>query len=344
MHDSEFHEIEKELESNFTIENHKGYNLYSGISKKFNRSVSIKVISDIFNQFYGPKKIIRELQIYSQLNHENISNLINLKFKTHFNKPDSIFITSELLDTTLYKIILSNQELTEDHRRFFIYQILRALKYLHSANIIHKNIRPDNILLSANCDLKLQILFFQDFQPTNGTMIDRWYRSPEQLFFSESVSFPTDIWSVGCIFYEIIMRRPLFPGNSWLPYQLNTIINTIGSPEDDDLYYLTNKRYIDLMNRFQKVDKVNFSELVTKASKDEIDLIEQMLMWNPSKRISVDEALKHSYFEDLHDLSDEPMTSPIEPLNINIDENNKAEMKKCVESEIKKICENHNFI
>ena len=97
----EHDEIEKAMDGGFFMEHHSKYDLYSGIHKEYNRRISVKIITDIFDGLYGPKKILNELYIYSQLNHENLTNLINLKYHSHSNKSDSIVIVSESSDTNL---------------------------------------------------------------------------------------------------------------------------------------------------------------------------------------------------------------------------------------------------
>ena len=100
--------------------------------------------------------------------------------------------------------------------QYFLYQILRGLKYIHSANVIHRDLKPSNLLLSANCDLK--ICDFGLARPSSESdmmteyVVTRWYRAPELLLNSTDYSAAIDVWSVGCIFMELINRQPLFPG------------------------------------------------------------------------------------------------------------------------------------
>ena len=136
------------------------------------------------------------------------------------------------------------------------------------------------------------------------------------------------------------MRKRLFPGINTID-QLRIIIETIGKPDDDDLYYLKNRKAIQFMKSFQKVKEVDWNSLVQNGTSDEIDLIKMMLEWNPSKRISVDEALKHQYFEGLHEPSDEPSTSPINL--IKTEGLTKDELAKCFWTEIQNIREKREF-
>ena len=161
---------------------------------------------------------------------------------------DDVYIVSDLMDTDLSQIIRSSQTLTDEHVQYFIYQILRGLLYLHSAGVIHRDLKPGNILVNANCDAK--ICDFGLARPLNAIedmgsnahmtyyVTTRWYRAPEVLLcdqyskpclfffsFEESLSilslmfmicYTVDVWSTGCILGELIGRKPLFPGKNRL--------------------------------------------------------------------------------------------------------------------------------
>lgn len=103
-----------------------------------------------------------------------------------------------------------------DFLQYFLYQILRGLKYIHSANVLHRDLKPSNLLLNANCDLK--ICDFGLARPTAENefmteyVVTRWYRAPELLLNSSDYTAAIDVWSVGCIFMELMNRKPLFAG------------------------------------------------------------------------------------------------------------------------------------
>lgn len=110
--------------------------------------------------------------------------------------------------------------------QYFLYQILRGLKYVHSAHVLHRDLKPSNLLLNANCDLKIG-----DFglaRTTSETdfmteyVVTRWYRAPELLLNCSEYTAAIDIWSVGCILGEIMTRQPLFPGKDYV-HQLRLI-------------------------------------------------------------------------------------------------------------------------
>jgi serine/threonine protein kinase len=104
--------------------------------------------------------------------------------------------------------------------QYFLYQLLRGLKYIHSANVLHRDLKPSNLLLNANCDLK--ICDFGLARTTSETdfmteyVVTRWYRAPELLLNCSEYTAAIDVWSVGCIFMELLNREPLFPGRDYV--------------------------------------------------------------------------------------------------------------------------------
>ncbi|XP_024636376.2 mitogen-activated protein kinase homolog NTF6, partial [Medicago truncatula] len=125
--------------------------------------------------------------------------------------------------------------------QYFLYQLLRGLKYIHSANVLHRDLKPSNLLLNANCDLK--ICDFGLARTTSETdfmteyVVTRWYRAPELLLNCSEYTAAIDVWSVGCILMEIIRREPLFPGKDYVQ-QLALITELLGSPNEEDLGFL----------------------------------------------------------------------------------------------------------
>ncbi|PKI31190.1 hypothetical protein CRG98_048436 [Punica granatum] len=213
------------------------------------------------------------------------------------------------MDTDLHQIIRSSQALTDDHCQYFLYQLLRGLKYVHSANVLHRDLKPSNLLLNANCDLK--ICDFGLARTTSETdfmteyVVTRWYRAPELLLNCSEYTAAIDIWSVGCILMEIITREPLFPGKDYAQ-QLALITELLGSPGDSDLGFLRSENARKYVKQLPQVPKQSFSKKFPEASPLAIDLAERMLVFDPRERITVDEALNHPYLLSLHEINEEP--------------------------------------
>ncbi|CAN6483754.1 unnamed protein product [Victoria cruziana] len=224
---------------------------------------------------------------------------------------NDVYIAYELMDTDLHQIIRSNQPLTEEHCQYFLYQILRGLKYIHSANVLHRDLKPSNLLLNANCDLKIcdfglaRITSETDFM--TEYVVTRWYRAPELLLHSAEYTTAIDVWSVGCIFMELMNRQPLFPGRDHV-HQLRLLMELIGTPTDNDLGFVSEnaRRYIQQLPRHARQ---SFTQKFPHVHPLAIDLVERMLTFDPRQRITVEDALAHPYLASLHDISDEPVCS-----------------------------------
>jgi len=205
----------------------------SSLDKSIDEKVAIKMIPKAFHDEIDAKRILREIKLLKHLKHENIIGIRDMmpplaRYAEDFH---DVYITTDLMETDLHRIIYSKQSLSIDHVQYFVYQILRALKYIHSANVIHRDLKPSNLLVNSNCDLKIC-----DFGLARGIMSDddmeasrvegslllteyvvtRWYRAPEIMLSCHEYAKPIDLWSVGCIFAELLARKPYFPGEDYI--------------------------------------------------------------------------------------------------------------------------------
>jgi mitogen-activated protein kinase 1/3 len=288
----------------------------SAIDEVSNHKVAIKKVQNSVNNNTDGKRIVREIRLLRMFQHDNIMNIHDLIMPPNVTSPQQVsdlYIVSELMSTDLYRIIYSNQPLSLDHTQYFIYQILRALKYMHSARVIHRDLKPSNILVNANCDIKLCDLGLARGLLNNDKeaeeelteyVVTRWYRAPEIMLGCEAYSTAIDVWGVGCIFAELIKRRAIFMGDDYLD-QLQRICAAIGRPSEAELEFVTSvraKNYImDLPNT-----QCDFDDRFPDLDPQAMDLLKQMLIFDPNHRISVIEALQHPYMASLHLPEDEP--------------------------------------
>lgn len=291
----------------------------SSLTHHAGKEVAIKKIGNAFESVIDAKRTLREMKLLQHLDHENIIRIVDLwPPQGNGGSVDpaqftDVYIAYELMDTDLHQIVKSNQTLTDEHCQYFVYQILRGLKYIHTANVLHRDLKPSNLLVNANCDLKIC-----DFGLARGNadpgagefmteyVVTRWYRAPELLLSCTDYDAPIDIWSVGCILAELLGRRPIFPGRDYL-HQLTLIKKTVGAPPVEDLDWITNekaRRYISQLPSTPR--RTNWQELYPEANPEAVDLLSKMLVFHPSHRITVDEALAHPWLQSLHDLNDEP--------------------------------------
>ncbi|XP_073283060.1 mitogen-activated protein kinase homolog NTF3-like, partial [Primulina huaijiensis] len=127
----------------------------SSVNRETNEKVAIKKIYNAFENRIDALRTLRELKLLRHLRHENVIALKDVMLPIHKGSFKDVYLVYELMDTDLHQIIKSSQTLSNDHCQYFLFQLLRGLKYLHSANILHRDLKPGNLLINANCDLKI---------------------------------------------------------------------------------------------------------------------------------------------------------------------------------------------
>ncbi|EOR02032.1 Mitogen-activated protein kinase HOG1 [Wallemia ichthyophaga EXF-994] len=276
--------------------------LCSSTDQKSGGPVAIKKVMKPFSAPVLAKRTYRELKLLKHLRHENIISLLDV-----FISPgEDIYFITELLGTDLHRL-LSSRPLERQFVQYFLYQMLRALKFVHPAGVVHRDLKPSNILINENCDLKIcdfGLARLQDPQMT-GYVSTRYYRAPEIMLTWQEYDSAVDIWSVGCIFAEMIDGRPIFPGKDHV-HQLTVITELLGSPPEDVINTITSENTRRFVDALPKRHKISFADRFPNANAEEIDLLEKMLDFNPKKRITAADALAHPYLAPYHDPEDEP--------------------------------------
>ncbi|KAJ3052734.1 Mitogen-activated protein kinase [Rhizophlyctis rosea] len=277
------------------------------------QEVAIKKVQKVFEKSILAKRALREIKLLKHFNgHENITGLLDMDIvdPTNYNE---IFLVQELMEADLHQIIRSEQPLTDAHFQYFVYQICRGLKYIHSANVLHRDLKPGNLLVNADCELKIcDFGLARGLSDTNtGFMTEyvatRWYRAPEIMLSFKSYTKAIDMWSVGCIFAELLGGKPLFKGRDYVD-QLNQILSILGTPDDATLRRIGSERAQLYIRSLPRMKKIPWSQLYPKASPAALDLLEKLLTFDPAARITVEEALAHPYLEAYHDVEDEPVS------------------------------------
>ena len=282
----------------------------SAIDNRYNRKIAIKKCTNAFEDVIDGKRILREIKLLQHFDHENVCPLLDMipptESQQKSGKFNDVYLVLNYMESDLHKIIYSRNKLTDEHYQYFIYQILRGLKYIHSMGVIHRDLKPSNLLVNSNCDLKIC-----DFGLARGLdwnqelteyVVTRWYRAPEIMCSHQDYNEKIDVWSVGTILAEMIRRKPLFAGDHYI-HQLNLIFELIGTPKtSQDLQCVSNVKALKYIQKLSPKQSVNFEKYFGSnhgATKNSIDLLKKMLIFNPNKRISVNDALKHSYFKAL---------------------------------------------
>ncbi|KAL7064852.1 hypothetical protein AAHC03_05415 [Spirometra sp. Aus1] len=294
--------------SHSSLEKGLGYGafgvVWSVIDPRDGRKVALKRIPRVFHNPITAKRVYRELKMLSLLRHDNVVSLIDVVKTDSYSSFDEVYLLFELMQTDLHKIIVSPQPLSSDHVKIFLYQILRGLRYLHSAGIIHRDIKPGNMLVNSNCLLKIcDFGLARMDDPKNQAqltqeVVTQYYRSPELLMEASRYSYGVDIWSVGCTFAELLSRRILFPAHSPLE-QIELILNLTGTPSMEDLEHCHPEACCFVLSfRPRRPNLATLYSLSPDMNASAVDLLSGMLRFNPKERITAEEALSHPYLEE----------------------------------------------
>lgn len=248
----------------------------------------------------------RELQIMRMLDHTNIVKLKHC-FYSSGEKQDEVYLNLvlEYIPETVYRISRHYSKVTASIPAIFIklyvYQLLRALAYIHSSNVTHRDIKPQNLLL----DPASQVLKLCDFgsakilvpnEPNISYICSRYYRAPELIFGATDYLPAIDIWSTGCVMAELMLGQPLFPGESGVD-QLVEIIKVLGTPSKDEIMAM-NRNYTEF--KFPQIKPHPWHKVFrVRTTPDAIDLVSKMLQYSPTKRLRPMEGLTHEYFDEL---------------------------------------------
>ncbi|KAK9473623.1 kinase-like domain-containing protein [Dipodascopsis tothii] len=276
--------------------------------------VAIKKVTNIFSKKILCKRALREMKLLMHFRgHKNITCLYDVDV-VDANNFNEIYLYEELMECDMHQIIRSQQPLTDAHYQSFIYQILCGLKYIHSANVLHRDLKPGNLLVNADCELKICDFglargFSADPKENAGFLTEyvatRWYRAPEIMLSFQSYTKAIDVWSVGCILAELLGGKPFFKGHDYVD-QLNQILHYLGTPSEETLSRIGSPRAQEYVRGLPYMPKIPFTKLFPTANPEALDLLERMLAFDPSERITVAEALNHPYLKIWHDPADEP--------------------------------------
>lgn len=245
-----------------------------------------------------PSTAIREISLLRELNHPNIVNL-----KDVIHQDNKLYLVFEFLDQDLkHYIDRVNGPLQSLLVKSYLHQLISGIAFCHSHRVLHRDLKPQNLLIDRNGRLKLADFglaraFGVPMRSYTHEVVTLWYRAPEILLGGKKYSTAVDMWSIACIFAEMVTRKPLFPGDSEID-QLFQIFRCLGTPTEETWPGVTSLP--DYKTTFPRWGAQALAKFVPNLDECGLDLLTRMLVYEPSKRISARQALKHPYFNELH--------------------------------------------
>ncbi|KAI0052810.1 Pkinase-domain-containing protein [Auriscalpium vulgare] len=244
-----------------------------------------------------PSTAIREISLLKELKDDNIVRLLDI-----VHADQKLYLVFEFLDVDLKRYIeqgnAAGRPISLELSQKFTHQLTSGLLYCHSHRILHRDLKPQNLLIKHDnlklADFGLARAFGIPMRTYTHEVVTLWYRAPEVLLGSRHYSTAIDMWSVGCIFAEMVMRgNPLFPGDSEID-QIFKIFKILGTPNEETWPGV--KQLPDYKPTFPQWSARDFTEHVPNLDAAGIDLIKQLLNYDTARRISAKRALIHPYF------------------------------------------------
>eukprot|EP00033_Pygsuia_biforma_P000709 GCRY01000830.1.p1 GENE.GCRY01000830.1~~GCRY01000830.1.p1 ORF type:complete len:397 (+),score=37.48 GCRY01000830.1:203-1393(+) len=307
--------------------------VWKAIDKKTREIVALKKIFDAFQNATDAQRTFREIMFLQELHsHEHIIRLLNV---LKADNDRDIYLIFEYMETDLHAVTRANI-LEEIHKQYIMYQIFKGLKFMHTGKVLHRDMKPSNVLLNSECLVKIadfglarSISALENDHGSNPVLTDyvatRWYRAPEILLGSTKYTTGVDMWSAGCILGELLGGKPLFPGTSTMN-QLDKVIEVTGRPSSEDIAAINSPFASTMLESLPFSKKKSLGDLFPHASADALDLLKCLLQFNPLKRIDSTSVLSHPYVAQFHNAVDEPSCPRI--IEIPIDDNVKHSMQE----------------
>lgn len=245
-----------------------------------------------------PSTAIREIALLKELNHTNVVRLIDV---VHSDK--KLYLVFEYLYQDLKKLMDASHPagLPLPLVKSYLWQLLQGIAYCHSHRVLHRDLKPQNLLIDTEGNIKLADFglaraFGVPLRTYTHEVVTLWYRAPEILLGTKFYSTSVDVWSIGCIFAEMLTRRALFPGDSEID-QLFRVFRTLGTPDDRIWPGVTHLP--DYKSSFPKWTAQDIGKFVPCLDHEGQDLLLKLLTYHPEKRVSARDALNHHYFKDV---------------------------------------------
>jgi serine/threonine protein kinase len=294
--------MDKRLPSSFQQLEKLGEGTYATVFKGRNRQtgehVALKEIH-LDSEEGTPSTAIREISLMKELKHENIVSLYDV-----IHTENKLMLVFEFMDKDLKKYMDSHGDhgsLDPATIKWFMYQLLRGIAFCHENRVLHRDLKPQNLLINTKGQLKLADFglaraFGIPVNTFSNEVVTLWYRAPDVLLGSRTYNTSIDIWSAGCIMAEMYTGRPLFPGTT-NEDQLVRIFRLMGTPSERQWPGIS--QFPEYKQNFQIFATQDLRHILPQVDQLGLSLLSSMLQLRPEMRISAQNALSHPWFADL---------------------------------------------
>ncbi|PSR90406.1 kinase-like domain-containing protein [Coniella lustricola] len=290
-HLSSFQQLEKLGEGTYAT-------VFKGRNRQTGEFVALKEIH-LDSEEGTPSTAIREISLMKELKHENIVGLHDV-----IHTENKLMLVFDYMDGDLKKYMDTKGErgaLHPDLIKSFMYQLLKGIDFCHKNKVLHRDLKPQNLLINGKGQLKLGDFglaraFGIPVNTFSNEVVTLWYRAPDVLLGSRTYNTSIDIWSAGCIMAEMYTGRPLFPGTT-NEDQINRIFRIMGTPTERTWPGITS--FPEYKNNFQVYATQDLRAILPMIDADGLDLMQKMLQLRPELRISAEKALDHRWFKTL---------------------------------------------
>eukprot|EP00775_Hariotina_reticulata_P006093 gene6093-6331_t len=262
--------------------------VYKARNRETDEVIALKKLRFGFDEQGLPSSTLREISLLKELKH---SNIVELKDIIYGFGTNNVYVVLECLDCDLRDLLDAEQQLDILQIKSFLFQILKAVHHAHMHCVMHRDLKPQNILVDAShtqvkvADFGLARSFLPPFKAYTDKVVTLWYRAPELLLGVSSYSAAIDMWSVGCIFAEMVNREPLFRAESEIGL-LHKIFEALGTP--NDAVWAGVERLAHYRHNFPHWHPKGWSAIAPRLANDTqgMDLLAAMLSYDPEARIT----------------------------------------------------------
>mmetsp|Transcript_5608 Transcript_5608/g.5806 ORF Transcript_5608/g.5806 Transcript_5608/m.5806 type:complete len:421 (+) Transcript_5608:130-1392(+) len=275
-------------------------------SAEVDKVVALKRIPNPWRNPEYAKNVMREITLMKCLQSDYLLPVIDVFVECVDKEKVELFVVTEPMASTVRHVVRSDMDLSIQHIKRFMLQLFLGLRVLHVNNVVHGDIKPSNLLINADSSLKIGD--FGNARVLQGgrkagfqadSVVSRWYQPPE-VCLKGHCGTKVDMWSAGCVLAELLLRKPLYTGAS-TNQQVESIVSSLGSSACSYVDHLEDPSAIRFLSSLPDYRAKPFSELkeFKDIDREAVDLLEHLLVFNPEKRYSAEEALKHPFFSDV---------------------------------------------